>query len=129
MWISSSAVDTDFSMKLIDVMPPNPDYPHGFAMLLTDSIQRCRYRNSREKAELMTPGEVYLLEFQLYPTSNLFATGHRIRVDVSSSNWPRFDVNPNTGEPLGRHRSTEVARNTVFHSREYPSQLVLPVIP
>ncbi len=126
LWISSSAVDTDFTVKLIDVMPPNADYPNGFAMLLTDSIQRCRYRDSRESAEMMTPGEIYKLEFLLYPTSNIFSAGHRIRVDVSSSNWPRFDVNPNTGEPLGLHRTTQVAKNTVHHDSEHASHLELP---
>jgi uncharacterized protein len=128
LWISSSAVDTDFTVKLVDVAPPSADYPHGFAMLLTDSIQRCRYRSSRERAELMTPGEVCRLEFPLYPTSNVFAAGHRIRVDVSSSNWPRFDVNPNTGEPLGRHRGTQTALNTVFHTERHASCVVLPVV-
>lgn len=128
LWVSSDCVDTDFTVKLIDVYPPGEDFPEGFALLLTDSIQRCRYRNSREKPELMTPGEVYKLEFELYPTSNVFATGHRIRVDVSSSNWPRFDVNPNTGEPLGRHRTMRIARNSVHHSAEHPSHVVLPVV-
>ena len=128
LWISSSAVDTDFTVKLIDVMPPNADYPNGFAMLLTDSIQRCRYRDSRESAELMTPGEIYKLEFLLYPTSNVFTAGHRIRVDVSSSNWPRFDANPNTGEPLGLHRTTQVAKNVVHHDNDHASHLELPVV-
>ena len=77
---------------------------------------------------LAQAGDVYLLEFQMYPTSNVFAAGHRIRIDVSSSNWPRFDVNPNTGEPLGQHRTTQVAQNTVHHSQEFPSCVILPMI-
>lgn len=129
LWVSSTAVDTDITVKLIDVYPPNPDYPDGYAMNISDSILRLRYRNGPERAELMTPGEVYRVEIPMYPTSNLFGRGHRIRLDVSSSNFPRFDVNPNTGEPLGRHTHTQVAINTIHHDPAHPSHLVLPVIP
>ncbi|MBX6342259.1 MAG: CocE/NonD family hydrolase, partial [Thermomicrobiaceae bacterium] len=129
LWVSSTAVDTDITVKLIDVYPPSADYPEGYALNLSDSILRLRYRDGRERAEPMEPGEVYRVEIPMYPTSNLFSAGHRIRLDVSSSNFPRFDVNPNTGEPLGRHTHTEVAINTVHHDREHPSHLVLPVIP
>jgi uncharacterized protein len=129
LWASSSCVDTDFTAKLLDVYPPNPDYPDGYAMNLGDSIIRGRYRNDRTRAELLTPGEVVELTITLYPTSNLFARGHRIRLDISSSNFPRFDVNPNTGEPLGRHRRTLVAHNTVYHDAAHPSHVLLPVIP
>ena len=129
LWASSSAVDTDFTAKLIDVHPPNEDYPQGYDMNLTDSIIRARYRNGWDRGELMTPGEVYEFEFTLYPISNLFAAGHRIRVDISSSAFPHFDVNPNTGEPMGRHTHTVVARNTVSVDRARPSHIVLPVIP
>ena len=110
-------MDTDFTAKLIDVYPPNPDYPLGFDLNIGDSIVRMRYRDSLEKAELMKPGEVYQVTIHLYPTSNVFAKGHRIRVDVSSSNFPRFDVNPNTGEPLQQHRRMVPADNTVYHRR------------
>jgi putative CocE/NonD family hydrolase len=129
LWISSSARDTDFTAKLIDVHPPNGDYPNGFAQNISDSIQRARYRNSREKAELLEPGEIYELEIVLYPTSNVFGRGHRIRLDISSSNFPRFDINPNTGGPLGRDRRVVVAENTVYHDPDHPSHLVLPIIP
>ena len=129
LWASSSCVDTDFTAKLLDVYPPNADYPDGYAMNLGDSIIRCRYRNDRSKPELLTPGEVVELTITLYPTSNLFAAGHRIRLDISSSNFPRFDVNPNTGDPLGRHRRTLVAHNTVYHDAARPSHVVLPIIP
>jgi putative CocE/NonD family hydrolase len=129
LWVSSSAVDTDFTAKLIDVYPPNEDYPEGFAMNLADGIIRARYRNSREHAELLTPGEIYALTIEPQATSNLFKTGHRIRLDVSSSNFPHFDVNPNTGEPLGRSRRLVVAHNTIFHDAVHPSHVVLPVIP
>lgn len=77
----------------------------------------------------MTPGEIYPVTIKLYPTANVFKKGHRIRVDVSSSNFPRFDVNPNTGEPLNEHRRMETATNVIHHSREHPSRIVLPVIP
>ena len=129
LWASSSSVDTDFTAKLIDVYPPSADWPAGFALNLTDSIIRARYRNSRERAELMTPGQVYQFTITLYPTANLFQAGHRIRLDVSSSNFPRFDVNPNTGEPLGQHTHMTVARNTIYYDRDHPSHVVLPVIP
>ncbi|MCH7786661.1 MAG: CocE/NonD family hydrolase [Chloroflexi bacterium] len=129
LWASSSCVDTDFTAKLIDVHPPNEDYPQGFDMNITDGVIRARYRDSSEKAELMEPGKVYEFTIELYPTSNLFARGHRIRVDISSSNFPRLDVNPNTGEPLGLSRRTEVAENTVQHDRQHPSHILLPVIP
>ena len=129
LWVSSSALDTDFTAKLLDVYPPNGDYPQGFEMNLTDSIMRARYRDSYEKAELMDPGKVYKLSFPLYPTSNVFKKGHLIRVDISSSNFPRFDVNPNTGEPLGQSTRQLVAENAVYHDAEHPSHLVMPVIP
>lgn len=77
----------------------------------------------------MTPGEIYPVEIQLPPTSNLFAAGHRIRLDVSSSNFPRFDVNPNTGEPVGRHTHAIVAHNAVYCDPEHPSQVILPLVP
>ncbi len=129
LWVSSSAVDTDFTAKLIDVHPPNPDYPDGYHMNLVDSIIRARYRDDWEQEELMTPGEIYQVRIRLPPTSNLFAAGHRIRVDISSSNFPRFDLNPNTGEPMGRHTHTMVAHNIVHLDREHPSKVVLPIIP
>jgi hypothetical protein len=129
LWVSSSAPDTDFTAKLVDVCPPNEDYPQGFDLNITDGIMRARFRNSWEKPEMMEPGGVYQIAVQLYPTSNLFAKGHRIRVDISSSNFPRFDVNPNTGEPLGLSRRTQVAHNTVYHDAGRPSHVLLPVIP
>ena len=129
LWASSSAVDTDFTAKLIDVHPPNEDYPQGYDMNLTDSIIRARYRNGWDRGELMTPGEVYEFEFTLYPIGNLFTEGHRIRVDISSSAFPHFDVNPNTGEPMGRHTHTVVAHNMVYVDHARPSHVVLPIIP
>jgi uncharacterized protein len=129
LWASSSARDTDFTAKLIDVHPPNADFPNGFAQNISDSILRGRYRNRRDRPELMEPGSVYEFEIVLYPTSNLFGKGHRIRLDISSSNFPRFDVNPNTGGPLGRDRRFLLAENAVYHDPEHPSHIALPVIP
>jgi putative CocE/NonD family hydrolase len=129
LWISSSALDTDFTAKLIDVHPPNEDYPEGFDMLLNDSVIRCRYREGFDREVLLEPGEVVPVTIALPPTSNLFDVGHRIRVDISSSNWPRLDVNPNTGEPMGRHTHQVVANQTVHVDADHPSHVVLPVIP
>ncbi|MEI6875511.1 MAG: CocE/NonD family hydrolase, partial [Spirochaetota bacterium] len=129
LWISSDCPDTDVTIKLIDVHPPNADYPGGFAMNLTDGILRLRYRDSWEKPAFMEPGRIYEVLVETFPVSNLFARGHRIRLDVASSNFPRFDVNPNTGEPQGRSRLSRVATNTVHMDEAHPSRIVLPVIP
>jgi uncharacterized protein len=129
LWASSSAPDTDFTAKLIDVYPPNHDFPAGVDLNVGDSIVRARYRNSLEHAELMKPGEIYPFSIEMYPTSLVFAKGHRIRVDISSSNFPRFDVNPNTGEPLNDNRRWAVAVNTIYHDEQHPSHILLPVIP
>ena len=129
LWASSSALDTDFTAKLIDAYPPSSDYPDGFAMNITDSIIRARYRNSWENPELMEPGTLYKFTFHLYPTSNIFRKGHRIRLDISSSNWPRFDVNPNTGGPLGLERHHKPAHQTIHHNPKHPSQITLPLQP
>ena len=129
LWASSSASDTDFTAKLLDVFPPGDDYPDGLAVNITDSIFRARYRNGWDKPELMTPGEPYEFVFQLCPTSNIFRAGHRMRLDISSSNWPRFDVNPNTGGPLGLEREYRLAHQTVYHEEERPSHIVLPMQP
>ncbi len=123
LYVSSSAADTDFTGKLVDL------WPNGFAQNLTDGILRARYRNSQEKAEFMTPGETYKLTVDLWATSNVFRAGHRLRLEVSSSNFPRFDRNLNTGEDQGHATRMVKATNTVLHDREHPSALVLPVVP
>lgn len=128
LWVSSSAVDTDFTAKLVDVYPASSDFPGGFDLNITDGIMRARFRDSLRKETLMEPGNVYPLTIKLYPTSNVFRSGHRIRVDVSSSNFPRFDVNPNTGEPLNDNRRTAIATNTIHHDADHPSHIVLSVI-
>ena len=90
---------------------------------------RARYRESLEHAELMKPGDVYPFTTEMYPTSLIFKKDHRIRLDISSSNFPRFDVNPNTGEPLNDNRRSTVAINTIYHDAQHPSHILLPVIP
>jgi hypothetical protein len=129
LFASSSAPDTDFTAKLLDVYPPSAGFPAGFDLNVGDSIVRGRYRASLARATPLTPGEVYPFTIELYPTSLVFQKGHRIRLDVSSSNFPRFDVNPNTGEPLNDNRRWATADNTVFHDPVHPSHLVLPIVP
>jgi putative CocE/NonD family hydrolase len=128
LWVATDAPDTDFTAKLIDVHPPGADYPQGYAMLLTDSILRLRYAEDPCAVRLRTQGEVVRIRIPLPPMANLFLPGHRIRLDVSSSNFPKFDVNPNTGEPDGAARRRRVAVNTVFVDAARPSAIVLPVI-
>ncbi|MBI4082909.1 MAG: CocE/NonD family hydrolase [Candidatus Lambdaproteobacteria bacterium] len=128
LWVCSNAPDTDFTAKLIDVYPPSEAWPQGFALNLTDGIIRCRYRNSWERPELLAPGEIVQVRIEPFPTGNRFAAGHRLRLDISSSNFPRFDVNPNTGEAEGCSRRTQVATNRVFCDRARPSHIVLPVL-
>ena len=129
LWISSSAVDTDFTAKLIDVYPPSQDYPEGYALNLTDGILRAKFRVSWVRPELMAPGAVYPITIQLLPTSNLFLQGHSVRLDISSSNFPRFDVNGNTGENPGVSPVKIPAQNSVHHSPDHPSRVMLPIIP
>jgi predicted acyl esterase len=129
LWASSSARDTDFTAKLLDIYPTSADFPDGFHMNITEGIVRARYRDFSGRASLLEPGQVYELTIILEPTSNLFAAGHRIRLDISSSNFPRFDLNPNTGEPVGQHTHTIVTTNVVYHDTERPSHVTLPIIP
>ena len=129
LYVSSDAPDTDFTVKLVDVFPPSPDYPLGYDLNISDTIFRCRYRNDPANPEMMEPGDVYELNIPMYGTGAVFGKGHRIRVDISSSNFPRFDPNPNTGEPIGRHYRMQSAQNTVHHSAEHPSHIVLPLVP
>ncbi len=127
--VASDRPDTDFTFKLIDVYPPSEDYPEGFAMNLTDGILRARYRHSWETPEMLKSGEIAEARVDAFPTSNLFKKGHRIRVDISSSNFPHFDVNPNTGDPEGGGLTRQVARNSLYVDAAHPSRIILPIIP
>jgi len=120
---ASSAVDTDFTALLVDVEPS------GYARFLTDGIMRARYRNSTEKAEPIVPGEIYRYNIDMWASSNVSKAGHRIRLYISSSNFPRFNRNLNTGEPiLGSTRMVKASQK-IYHDAKHPSALVLPVIP
>ncbi|WKC22497.1 CocE/NonD family hydrolase [Rhizobium sp. SSA_523] len=129
LFVASSAPDTDFTAKLVDVYPPSKDYPAGFALNVTDGIFRCRYRNSFETPEPLVPGEIFKITIEPFATANIFKKGHRIRLDISSSNFPKYDVNPNTYAPEGTGREKQVARNSVFVDAAHPSRLILPVLP
>lgn len=127
LWVSSDALDTDFTAKLVDVHPRSEAWAGGFDLNITDGIARARFRESLEKEVLMEPGKIYPITIKLYPTSNVFKKGHRIRVDISSSNFPRFDINPNTGEALQQNRRVQIANNTIHLSKEHPSHILLPI--
>ena len=123
LFASSTAVDTDFTAKLVDVRPD------GYAHNLQDGIIRARFRSSVSEPSLIEPRRVYEYEIDLWSVSHLVKAGHQIRLEVSSSNFPRFDRNPNTGAPIGQDSRMETARQTVHHSGDYPSHVVLPIIP
>jgi putative CocE/NonD family hydrolase len=123
LFAKSSSVDTDFTAKLVDV------WPDGYAQNLTEGIIRTRYRNSPEKAEWMNPGQVYHFTVDLWATSNVFKKGHMLRLEVSSSNFPRFDRNMNTGEDQGKATKYDSATNSIYHDAEHPSALILPIVP
>jgi len=120
-WASSSTVDTDFTAKLSDV------YPDGRSMLVCDGIVRARHRNTPRYAEFLTPGQIYEFEIDLWETCIAFNAGHRIRVALSSSNYDRYDVNPNTGEPWNQHTHMESATNTIYYDAQHPSHILLRV--
>jgi len=123
LFAKSSTTDTDFTAKLVDV---NPD---GFAQNVTEGIVRGRYRNSQQTPDPMTPGETYKFTIDLWSTSTVFRRGHRVRVEISSSNFPRFDRNPNTGEDSAHATRFVPAVNTILHDTEHPSALILPIVP
>ena len=128
LWAASDSPDTDFTAKLIDVYPPSSDFPAGVDFNIGDSIVRARYRNGDAQAEMLEPGKPYEFTIEMYPTSILFKRGHRIRLDISSSNFPRFDVNPNTGEPLNDNRRWRIAENSVYLDSAHPSHILLPLV-
>lgn len=123
LYISSTAVDTDFTAKLLDI------YPDGRQMLITDNVQRVKFRNGFEQADPLKPGTVGVLEIDLWSTSLIYNKGHRIGVQISSSNYPRFEINPNTGDDLPDGVDMVSAENTIHFGAKYPSVLILPIRP
>ncbi|KAF0686215.1 Aste57867_22001 [Aphanomyces stellatus] len=129
LFVSSSALDTDFTVKLMDVYPPSDEYPLGFAMNLSHGILRMRFRDGFDAPVWITSGDVYEIEIEMYPTSNVFAAGHTLRLDISSSNFPHFDLNFNTTAPAGVPSTPVVARNSVHMGLAHPSHVLLPIVP
>jgi putative CocE/NonD family hydrolase len=129
LWVASDGPDADIHAKLIDLYPPSADYPQGFAMNLSEGLLRLRYRNSWEEPNPMRPGAVYPVTIAMFPIANLFRRGHRLRLDIAGSNFPHFDVNPNSGEPEGSSKRPRKATTYIFVDRGRASFLTLPVIP
>jgi putative CocE/NonD family hydrolase len=122
LFASSSARDTDFWAQLTDV------FPNGYSMHLTEGIIRGRYRNSLEKQELLDPEAVYEFNIDLWVTSNMFQAEHRIRLDLSSSSFPKYDRNPNTGNEFGKDTAMIVAEQKIYHNAKYASHITLPIV-
>jgi putative CocE/NonD family hydrolase len=124
LFVTSSAPDTDFTGKLVDL------YPDGRSIILTEGILRARYRDSFTEPDLLETGKVYELRLDLWATANVFLPGHRIRLEVSSSNFPRFDRNSNTGGEIASETADQYqpAINRIFHDAAHPSHLILPII-
>jgi uncharacterized protein len=123
LYAATTAADTDFTGKLVDV------FPDGRAYNLVDGIVRARYRNSEWKAEPVQPGRIYEYSLDLEATSNVFKAGHRIRVEISSSSFPKWERNLNTGHDFARDTEIDAATQRIIHNRQYPSHIILPVIP
>jgi putative CocE/NonD family hydrolase len=122
LYAASSANDTDFTGKLVDV------HLNDMARILCCGIVRARYRKSYEKPSLIEPGKIYKYEIDLWATGNMFKKGHRIRVEISSSHFPYFIPNTNTGNDIGSDTERKIARQTIYHDTKHPSRIVLPVI-
>ena len=123
LYARTTALDTDFTAKLVDV------FPDGTAINLNNGIQRAGFRDSLTNPTPVRPGEVYRYKINVWPTSNLFAKGHRIRLEISSSDYPQFAPNPNTGDPVGVSAHKQSAVQTILHDADHPSSVILPVIP
>lgn len=123
LYAASDVLDTDFTAKLVDV------HPNGTVINVAQGIIRARYRDSWENPTLLEPGQIYKYEIDLWSTSNRFLPGHQIRIEVSSSNFPQFDRNPNTGNTFGADSELKIANQTIFHNAEYPSHILLPIVP
>ena len=126
LWASSSATDTDFFVRLLDVHPDGKAYN---LMSPTLEVLRARYRNDESRPELLTPGEVTKFRLRQMMTGNVFKAGHRIRIHITSSFFPHLDRNPNTGHEIGVDAETVKAEQTIHHDREYPSRIILPIVP
>jgi putative CocE/NonD family hydrolase len=129
LWVATDGPDADIHAKLIDLYPPSEDWPDGFAMNLCEGLLRLRYRDSWEAPTLLEPGRVYAVTVAMFPCANLFKRGHRLRLDLAGSNFPHFDINPNSGEPEGSMERKRRASTRIFGDAAHPSHLVLPVIP
>jgi uncharacterized protein len=129
LWVATDGPDADVFVKLVDLHPPSEDYPDGFAMNLSEGVLRLRYRDSWEAPSLLQPGRPYRVTVAMFPCANLFRRGHRLRLDLAGSNFPHFDINPNSGEAEGATERPRRAVTTIFVDAARPSHLLLPVIP
>ena len=129
IWASSDTLDTDFTAALVDVEPAAEDGEEGRPIILCEGIVRARFRNGTDNPEMMAPGEIYEFDIDMWDTSNLFEEGHRIRVEISSSNFPRYNRNLNSGNPIATDTEITVANQQVYHDSLHPSHITLPVIP
>jgi putative CocE/NonD family hydrolase len=123
LYAASSAPDTDFMAKLLDV------WPNGFAQRLTDGMVRARFRNGMDRPSLIEAGRVYSYDIDLWNTCQTFEQGHRIRLEITSSAFPKYDRNPNTGEELGKTTRVQIAKQTIYHDSEHASHVLLPIVP
>lgn len=123
LYAKSSALDTDFTAKLVDV------WPNGFAQNLTEGIVRARYRDSQSEPSLLVPGNVYKFTIDVWSTSNVFLAGHTLRLEISSSNFPRFNRNRNNGQSNSGAERPLKATNMIVHDADHPSALILPIVP
>jgi putative CocE/NonD family hydrolase len=122
MYASTDGPDTDWMIKLTDV------YPDGTSMPISEGMLRAKFREGLDQIKLLKPGEVYAYDIELTGTANVFKPGHRIRIDITSSNFPQFDRNPNTGEPLGSSSNVRIARQKIHHGGTKASAIILPVV-
>lgn len=129
LFLSSDAPDTDLHVMLLDLYPPSEHWPTGYRLNLVDGLQRVRYRLGEDRPTMLEPNQTVEVTVHVGPTANVFDVGHRIAVWISSSSFPRFDPNPNTGEPIGRHTHTRVATNRIHHDPAHPSAVLLPIAP
>jgi len=127
LFVSSTAVDTDVMIKIVDVYPASEDYPAGYALNITHGLRRMRFRDSFEKPEPMEAGKIYRVKIASFPMSNRFAAGHRIRIEIASSNFPHFDINPGTDWRI-EGLDPVLARNTIYMGADHASRLLLPLV-